>query len=57
MTHVKVTPVTSEEYGAAAKRPYNSRMDRSKIVREGFEPLPEWRDALRRYVAILKDQK
>lgn len=57
VTHVKVTPVTSEEYGAAAKRPYNSRMDRSKIVREGFEPLPEWRDALRRYVAILKDQK
>ena len=57
VTHVKVTPVTSEEYGAAAKRPYNSRMDRSKSVREGFEPLPEWRDALRRYVAILKDQK
>ena len=57
VTHVKVTPVTSEESGAAAKRPYNSRMDRSKIVREGFEPLPEWRDALRRYVAILKDQK
>lgn len=44
VTHVKVTPVTSEEYGAAAKRPYNSRMDRSKIVREGFEPLPEWRE-------------
>ena len=56
VTHVKVTPVTSEEYGAAAKRPYNSRMDRSKIVREGFEPLPDWRDALKRYVAILKEQ-
>ena len=57
VTDVSVTPVTSEEYGAAAKRPYNSRMDRSKLVREGFEPLPDWRDALKRYVAILKEQK
>lgn len=52
---VEVIPVTSEEYGAAAKRPYNSRMDRSKIVKEGFEPLPDWRDALKRYVAILRE--
>ena len=50
-----VIPVTSAEYGAAAKRPYNSRMDRSKIRKEGFEPLPTWQDALRRYVKILKD--
>ena len=54
---ITVLPVTSKEYGAAAKRPYNSRMDRSKIVTEGFEPLPTWEDALKRYVAILKDQK
>ena len=51
---VKVIPVTSEEYGAAAVRPYNSRMDRSKIRENGFEPLPDWRDALKRYVAILQ---
>ena len=50
---VTVTPVTSEEYGAAAKRPYNSRMNRSKIVENGFQPLPEWRDALRRYLKAL----
>ncbi len=55
ITSVEVIPVTSEEYGAAAKRPYNSRMDRSKIVKEGFEPLPDWRDALKRYVAILRE--
>lgn len=55
ITNVTVTPVTSEEYGAAAKRPYNSRMDRSKLVKEGFTPLPDWRDALKRYVVILKD--
>ena len=47
---VQVLPVTSAEYGAAAKRPYNSRMDRSRLVREGFSPLPDWRDALRRYL-------
>lgn len=45
-----VLPVTSEEYGAQAKRPYNSRMNRSKIREMGFEPLPDWRDALRRYL-------
>ncbi|MGX8729161.1 MAG: sugar nucleotide-binding protein, partial [Lachnospiraceae bacterium] len=52
-----VSPVTSEEYGAKAKRPYNSRMDRSKLVREGFTPLPEWQDALHRYVEILKAEE
>ena len=54
ITNVTVTPVTSEEYGAAAKRPYNSRMDRSKLVKEGFTPLPDWRDALKRYIEVLK---
>jgi dTDP-4-dehydrorhamnose reductase len=54
ITHVTVNPVTSVEYGAAAKRPYNSRLDRSKIREMGFEPLPDWRDALSRYVRILK---
>ncbi|MDO4804840.1 MAG: dTDP-4-dehydrorhamnose reductase [Lachnospiraceae bacterium] len=57
VTNVTVSPVTSAEYGAAAKRPYNSRMDRSKIVQTGFEPLPDWRDALRRYVAVLKQSQ
>lgn len=52
---VRVLPVTSEEYGAAAKRPYNSRMDRSRIGEMGFAPLPHWRDALRRYIGALKE--
>ena len=56
ITKMTVTPVTSEEYAAKAKRPYNSRMDRSKLVREGFTPLPEWRDALRRYLEVLKEE-
>ncbi len=47
----KVTPVTTEEYGLSkAKRPFNSRLDKSKLGRAGFQPLPEWKDALKRYL-------
>ncbi len=46
-----VTPVTTAEYGASkAKRPFNSRLDKSKLVENGFEPLPTWQDALGRYL-------
>ncbi len=49
--HLTVTPVTTEEYGLSkAKRPYNSRLDRSKLVRNGFKPLPDWKDAVSRYL-------
>lgn len=47
----KVNPVTTAEYGLSkAKRPYNSRLDRSKLPANGFEPLPDWKDALSRYL-------
>ena len=47
----KVTPVTTEEYGLSkAARPSNSRLDKSKLVENGFEPLPTWQDAVRRYL-------
>ena len=47
----KVIPVTTEEYGISkAVRPFNSRLDKSKLVEAGFEPLPDWRDAVRRYL-------
>ena len=48
--HVEVSPVGSDAYPAKAKRPSNSRMDKSKLVENGFEPLPTWQDALRRYI-------
>ena len=52
-----VIPVTTEEYGLSkAARPVNSRLDRSKLVRNGFEPLPDWKDALQRYLKALKMQ-
>jgi hypothetical protein len=48
---MKVIPVTTAEYGASkAKRPFNSRLDKSKLVNNGFEPLPHWKDALERYL-------
>ena len=44
-------PVTTEEYGLSkAARPFNSRLDKSKLVEAGFEPLPTWQDALSRYL-------
>ena len=46
-----VTPVTTEEYGvSAAARPKNSRLSKSKLIENGFEPLPDWKDALKRYL-------
>ena len=50
----KVVPVTTAEYGLSkAARPFNSRLDKSKLMKNGFEPLPEWQDALRRYLMEL----
>ena len=47
----KVVPVTSEEYGLSkAKRPHNSRLDKSKLTENGFDVLPSWQDALSRYL-------
>ncbi len=46
-----VTPVTTAEYGLSkAARPFNSRLDKSKLLRQGFDPLPTWQDALARYL-------
>lgn len=52
---MEVIPVTSEEYEARAKRPSNSRMDKSKLAANGFTPLPAWQDALSRYLIELKE--
>ena len=52
----KVLPVTTAEYGLSkAARPFNSRLDRSKLSRNGFTPLPDWKDALARYIKILQE--
>ena len=47
----EVVPVTTEEYGLSkAVRPFNSRLDKSKLTENGFKPLPVWQDALERYL-------
>lgn len=52
----KVIPVTTAEYGLSkAKRPFNSRLDKSKLTKNGFKLLPSWEDALRRYLQDGKD--
>lgn len=53
----KVIPVTTEEYGLSkAKRPFNSRLDKSKLVENGFKPLPSWQNALARYLKEIKEE-
>lgn len=49
--NITVTPVTTAEYGVSkAKRPFNNRLDKSKLVANGFTPLPTWQDAVSRYL-------
>ncbi len=53
----RVTPVTSAEYGSSlAKRPSNSRLDKSKLTARGFDRLPPWQDALSRYLSDMGDE-
>lgn len=50
--NTKVIPVTTAEYGLSkAARPENSRLDKSKLIEAGFQPLPNWKDAVSRYLA------
>lgn len=56
MDPANVKPVTTAEYGISkAVRPFNSRMDKSKLAENGFEPLPAWQDALGRYLKELEN--
>ena len=52
----KVNPVTTAEYGLSkAARPFNSRLDKSKLTENGFQPLPDWQDALSRYLKEIEE--
>lgn len=49
--NTKVTPVSTKEYGLSkAARPFNSRLDKTKLVENGFTPLPDYKDAIARYL-------
>ena len=47
---IKVTPVSSDEFKAKAKRPSNSKMEQGELDCNGFKRLPDWKDALNRYL-------
>ena len=51
----RIIPATTEEYGAKAARPLNSRMSKKSLDEAGFARLPSWQDALRRYLAELRE--
>jgi len=54
---VTVSPVTTAEYGLSkAKRPFNSRLDKSKLAEAGFTPLPDWKDAVRRFLSEMEEE-
>lgn len=50
---MEVSPISADEYPAKAKRPHNSRMDKSKLDEAGFRRLPTWQDALERYLKVI----
>lgn len=53
---MRVIPVTTSQYGISkARRPFNSRLDKSKLEENGFELLPDWKDALARYLEEMQD--
>ncbi|NNJ29268.1 dTDP-4-dehydrorhamnose reductase [Lacrimispora defluvii] len=52
--NVTVEPVTSDQFPVKAKRPMNSRISKDKLVENGFQPLPSWQDALRRYLTEIE---
>ena len=54
--NIEVEPVSSAQYAAKAKRPENSRMNKQKLVDNGFQPLPDWKDALRRYLETVEEE-
>lgn len=53
--HLTVKPVSTAEYGLSkAARPFNSRLDKQKLTENGFTPLPDWQDALARYLPLIE---
>ncbi len=55
MDQVKVSPLTTDAFPVKAKRPANSRMDKTALDQAGFKRLPTWQDALRRYIPVLRE--
>lgn len=54
---VKINPIPASDYPSRAKRPYNSRMSKDKLTENGFSRLPDWKDALARYLTEWKESQ
>lgn len=54
---MKINPVPASEYTTRAARPFNSRLSKEKLIQNGFQKLPNWQDALARYLQELKQNK
>ena len=52
----QVNPVLTKDYKTTAIRPLNSRLDKTKLVDDGFDRLPDWKDAVKRYCKVLKKE-
>ena len=53
---IKINPIMTSEYKTIATRPINSKLSKSKLDIDGFERLPEWKDAIERYSKVLKKE-
>ena len=54
---IELEPISTAAYPTAARRPLNSRLDCSALAAAGLTPLPEWQDALARYLQALEEEK
>ena len=54
--NIKVNPIMTSDYKTVAKRPLNSKLSKSKLDSDGFERLPDWKDAVKRYSKVLKKE-
>lgn len=54
--NMKVNSISTEEYPTKALRPKNSRMSKERLQSNGFQSLPPWQDAVKRYLKELTDE-
>ena len=54
---IKVNPILTENYPTLAKRPLNSRLSKDKLDSDGLARLPDWKDATKRYIKVLRKEK
>ena len=54
---IRVNPILTKDYITLAKRPLNSKLSKDKLDKEGLVRLPDWKDATKRYIKVLRKEK